>query len=240
MFVQAKILLVDDDTAILSMLSEVLTEDGIAVESAATAEECREKISGGSYDLIVLDVMLGGTDGFELCREIRGLVKCPVIFLSAKNTPDDVVRGLTLGADDFISKPFDIEELVARINAHLRRESRAQPGAGRNALELGGIALNSSERTVTRDGRPVTLSTREFDLLEYLMQNAGHTVSREQIFRDVWKTSYGDIGIVAINIRNLRSKLDPDWAYIKTMWGSGYRFVVPSQTLAAEEKEGAE
>ena len=146
-----------------------------------------------------------------------GMVSCPVIFLSGKSTSDDIVKGLSIGADDYVTKPFVVEELVARIHAHLRRQRRNFAGKTQMALQMGEIELNPAARAVSRGGVPVTLSTHEFDLLEYLMRNAGRTVSREEILRDVWKTTYGDIGVVAINIRNLRAKIDPEWAYIKTM-----------------------
>ena len=118
---------------------------------------------------------------------------------------------------------------MARIKAHLRRQARLGENAvGGDVLRIGDIALDRKQLTVTRGGAPVELSTREFELLDYLMRNAGQTLSREKIFRDVWKTEFGDIGTVAINIKNLRSKIDPDWAYIKTVWGSGYQFVTRS------------
>ena len=153
----------------------------------------------------------------------------PILFLSAKDSAHDIIEGLGLGADDYITKPFAIDELVARIKAHLRRQARlGENTTGGDVLRIGEITLDRRQLTVTRGGVPVDLSTREFELLDYLMRNAGQTLSREKIFRDVWKTEFGDIGTVAINIKNLRSKIDPDWAYIKTVWGSGYQFVTRS------------
>jgi len=235
----ANILILDDDPSILGILSDVLTEDGMTVASVTTASAFRQRIRSESFDLILLDIMLRDGSGYELCREIRDMVSCPVIFLSGKSTSDDIVKGLSIGADDYVTKPFVVEELVARIHAHLRRQRRNFAGKTQMALQMGEIELNPAARAVSRGGVPVTLSTHEFDLLEYLMRNAGRTVSREEILRDVWKTTYGDIGVVAINIRNLRAKIDPEWAYIKTMWGAGYRFAAPPAPEADKDPEAS-
>lgn len=224
-----KILVVDDDASILMLVSDVLTENGMEVEKAQSGEDALRLIRSRQFDLILLDIMMKGLSGVEVCREIRDQVSCPILFLSARDSVSDIVGGLGLGADDYITKPFVVEELVARIQAHLRREERAEPArppAG--PVRIGEIRLDPTDMTVTKDGKPVSLSTREFELLAYLMRNAGQTLSRERIFRDVWKTEYGEMGTVAINIKNLRTKLDPDWAYIKTIWGSGYLFVTQS------------
>lgn len=230
-----KILVVDDDTSILMLIYDVLTENGLDVETAQSGEKALQLIQNQQYDLILLDIMMKGLSGLEVCREIRDRVSCPILFLSAKDSIRDIVRGLDLGADDYITKPFVIEELVARIHAHLRREERAdsaQPSA--EPIQIGEIRLDPIKMTVAKGRTPVALSTREFELLSYMMRNAGQILSREQIFHDVWKTEYGDIGTVAINVKNLRSKLDPNWEYIKTIWGSGYMFV--SQSAFNDEK----
>jgi len=224
-----KILIVDDDVSILMLISDVLTENGLDVETAQSGEKALQLIQTQKFDLILLDIMMKGLSGLEVCREIRGLVNCPILFLSAKDNVKDIVQGLGLGADDYITKPFVVEELVARIRAHLRREERLYSARqSEEPIQIGEIRLNPSDMTVTKNGVPVPLSTREFKLLSYLMHNAGQTLSKERIFRDVWETEYGEIGTVAINIKNLRTKLDPDWSYIKTIWGSGYMFVTQS------------
>ncbi|MDD4808114.1 MAG: response regulator transcription factor [Oscillospiraceae bacterium] len=234
-----KILVVDDDVSILMLLSDVLGENGYAVTTAPTGEEAIALIRKITFDMIILDIMLKGISGLDVCRRIRGSVSCPILFLSAKDTSKDIVNGLNLGADDYLTKPFMLDELVARINAHLRRESRtAGPQRAHSVLQIGDITLNRDEMNVQKGGSPVQLSTKEFELLAYLMQNAGHTLSREKIYHDVWKTSYGDVGTVAINIKNLREKLDPKWQYIKTVWGSGYRFV--TQSSFTDECAGGE
>lgn len=229
------ILLVDDDVSILLLVSDVLEENGMNVVTARSGEEAVRLMEGQSFDLILLDIMMKGLSGLDVCRKIRSRVSCPILFLSAKDSVKDIVAGLDLGADDYLTKPFVLEELVARIQAHLRRQMRSAPRrASAGPIQIGGIRMEPEEMRVTRNGVEVPLSTREFELLAYLMQNAGQTLSRERIFHDVWRTEYGDVGTVAINIKNLRTKLDPDWRYIKTVWGSGYRFV--TQNGFAEEE----
>ena len=229
------ILLVDDDVSILLLVSDVLEENGMNVVTARSGEEAVRLMEGQSFDLILLDIMMKGLSGLDVCRKIRSRVSCPILFLSAKDSVKDIVAGLDLGADDYLTKPFVLEELVARIQAHLRRQMRSDPRrASAGPIQIGGIRMEPEEMRVTRNGVEVPLSTREFELLAYLMQNAGQTLSRERIFHDVWRTEYGDVGTVAINIKNLKAKLDPDWRYIKTVWGSGYRFV--TQNGFAEEE----
>ena len=224
-----RILIADDDPSILMLISDVLTDAGMQVRTVASGEEALHAVGEETFSLIILDIMMKGISGLEVCAAIRDKVSCPILFLSAKDSAHDIIEGLGLGADDYLTKPFAIDELVARIKAHLRRQARlGENTAGSDVLRIGEIALDRRQLTVTRGGAPVDLSTREFELLDYLMRNAGQTLSREKIFRDVWKTEFGDIGTVAINIKNLRSKIDPDWAYIKTVWGSGYQFVTRS------------
>lgn len=224
-----RILIADDDPSILMLISDVLTDAGMQVRTVASGEEALRAVGEETFSLIILDIMMKGISGLEVCAAIRDKVSCPILFLSAKDSAHDIIEGLGLGADDYLTKPFAIDELVARIKAHLRRQARlGENTTGGDVLRIGEITLDRRQLIVTRGGVPVDLSTREFELLDYLMRNAGQTLSREKIFRDVWKTEFGDIGTVAINIKNLRSKIDPDWAYIKTVWGSGYQFVTRS------------
>ena len=224
-----RILIADDDPSILMLISDVLTDAGMQVRTVASGEEALRAVGEETFSLIILDIMMKGISGLEVCAAIRDKVSCPILFLSAKDSAHDIIEGLGLGADDYITKPFAIDELVARIKAHLRRQARlGENTTGGDVLRIGEITLDRRQLTVTRGGVPVDLSTREFELLDFLMRNAGQTLSREKIFRDVWKTEFGDIGTVAINIKNLRSKIDPDWAYITTVWGSGYQFVTRS------------
>ena len=232
------ILLVDDDVSILLLVSDVLEENGMNVVTARSGEEAVRLMEGQSFDLILLDIMMKGLSGLDVCRKIRSRVSCPILFLSAKDSVKDIVAGLDLGADDYLTKPFVLEELVARIQAHLRRQMRSDPRrASAGPIQIGGIRMEPEEMRVTRNGVEVPLSTREFELLAYLMQNAGQTLSRERIFHDVWRTEYGDVGTGAINIKNLRAKLDPDWRYIKTVWGSGYRFVTQNGFVEEESDD---
>lgn len=231
-----RILIADDDPSILMLISDVLTDAGMRVRTVTSGEAALRATEEEAFSLIILDIMMQGMSGLEVCAAIRDKVDCPILFLSAKDSAHDIIEGLGLGADDYLTKPFVIDELVARIKAHLRRQARLGENAvGGDVLRIGDIALDRKQLTVTRGSAPVDLSTREFELLDYLMRNAGQTLSREKIFRDVWKTEYGDIGTVAINIKNLRAKIDPDWAYIKTVWGSGYQFV--SRSSFGESKQ---
>lgn len=185
------ILLVDDDVSILLLVSDVLEENGMNVVTARSGEEAVRLMEGQSFDLILLDIMMKGLSGLDVCRKIRSRVSCPILFLSAKDSVKDIVAGLDLGADDYLTKPFVLEELVARIQAHLRRQMRSDPRrASAGPIQIGGIRMEPEEMRVTRNGVEVPLSTREFELLAYLMQNAGQTLSRERIFHDVWRTEY--------------------------------------------------
>lgn len=225
-----KILVVDDDASIRLLLTDVLTDQGCAVAAASSGEEALQVLEGESFDLILLDVMMQGIDGLEVCRRVRDRVECPILFLSAKDSSRDVVAGLGLGADDYLTKPFEVEVLSARVEAHLRRQSRlgAARSAGGRSLRIGALSVDMENMAAARNGETVALSTRELELLYYLMSHAGQTLSRERIYRDVWQTEYGDMSAVAVNIKNLRLKLDPEWRYIKTVWGQGYRFVTRS------------
>ena len=233
------ILVVDDDASIRLLVSDVLTDQGLTVSTAPSGEEAMKRLEEDSFDLVLLDIMMKGMDGLEVCRQIRDRVECPILFLSAKDSAHDIVTGLGLGADDYLTKPFEVEVLAARVLAHLRRQSRLSPSlsSGRGPIRIGEITLDAENMTVTCAGKPVSLSTRELELLSYLMTHAGQTLSRERIYRDVWKTEYGDVSAVAINIKNLRLKVDSEWKYIKTVWGQGYRFVTQSG-LAEEERHG--
>ena len=231
-----RVLVADDEQDMTRALEAMLKSDGHEVDTVYDGQAALDFGETGTYDCIVLDIMMPYRDGLDVVRTLRSKsVRTPILILTAKSTQEDVVGGLNSGADDYLTKPFVLEELVARIQAHLRRQMRSDPRrASAGPIQIGGIRMEPEEMRVTRNGVEVPLSTREFELLAYLMQNAGQTLSRERIFHDVWRTEYGDVGTVAINIKNLRAKLDPDWRYIKTVWGSGYRFV--TQNGFAEEE----
>lgn len=228
-FVSANILVVDDDASIRMLIADELTDQGHTVTQAASGEEAVGLLETERFDLILLDIMMGGMDGLEVCRRVRDQVECPILFLSAKDSAKDITQGLGLGADDYLTKPFELEVLAARVQAHLRRQLRTLSTiTSRGPITIGDITLDAENVSVTKAGEPVALSTRELELLTYLMTHPGQTLSRERIFKDVWQTEYGDISAVATNIKNLRLKLDPEWRYIKTVWGQGYRFVTQS------------
>lgn len=220
-----KILIVDDDKEIVLLVSDALTDEGYECIPAFGGESALALIRNHpDISLILLDIMMPDIDGLELCRKIRGTVSCPIVFITAKNRTYDTMLGFEMGADDYISKPFVVEELVARVKAHLRRERRSiQRKSG--AVSAGDIRIDPESYEVTVKGKPVELSSREFQLLYYLIENAGKVVSKEQIFSAVWGTDFADIGTVAVNIKNLRDKIDRENRHIKTVWGVGYKFV---------------
>lgn len=235
-----RILVVEDERLLCDGIAEDLELEKYTVDRCYNGADAYERLFVEPYDLVILDLNLPGMDGLELLRRIRSeRPELRVLILSARAQLSDKVAGLDLGADDYLTKPFALEELAARVQAHLRRQERSAPGrpAG-GPIQIGAIRLDPEKLTVTKAGAPVALSTRELELLTYLMRHAGETLSRDRIFHDVWRTDYGDVGTVAINIKNLRSKLDPEWRYIKTVWGSGYRFVTQSGFAEEEAEKG--
>lgn len=220
-----KILIVDDDKEIALLISDTLTDEGYECMIASNGTGAFALIKNNpDISLILLDIMLPDMDGLEICKQIRSAVTCPILFVTAKNRTYDTMLGLEMGADDYISKPFVSEELVARVKAHLRRERRSLRKKN-YTLTIGNIQLDPESYEVKVNNKPVELTTREFQLLHYLFQNAGKVVSKEQIFNAVWGTDFADIGTVAVNIKNLRTKLDKKNHYIKTIWGVGYKLV---------------
>lgn len=222
-----KILVVDDDISIAQLISDALEDEGFETVMKNDGKSAYEYIKENQYDiaLITLDIMMPDIDGIRLCQFIRNSVDCPIIFVSAKSEAGDAVYGLENGADDYISKPFVVDEFVARVKAHLRREKRANREADKYIIRVGEVEINTDTLEVFRGGRAVPFSTREFQLIQYLMENAGKVLTREQIFSHVWDSEFGDIGTVAVNIKNIRDKIDPENQYIKTVWGVGYKFV---------------
>lgn len=223
----SKILIVDDDKDIACLVSDALEDEGFETQICNDGEEALEYLEDNAEEisLITLDIMMPGISGLDLCKKIRSKVSCPIIFVSAKGKTFDTVFGLELGADDYISKPFVVEELVARVKAHIRREERNNTVNNEGIVKVGEIEIRCDSFEVFKRGLLIPLSTREFQLLRYLMENAGKVLTREQIFKHVWDTEFGDIGTVAVNIKSVRDKIDPDNQYIKTVWGVGYKFV---------------
>jgi two-component system response regulator CpxR len=218
------ILLVDDDTELTSLLSEFLRREGFSVDTEHEGNRGLAHAIEPGLDLVVLDVMLPGMDGFEILRKLRAQSKVPVMMLTARGEDVDRIVGLELGADDYLPKPFNPRELVARIRAILRRyEPRPAVTGGR--IEVGGIYLDPGTRTVSANGNPVDLTTFEFDILELLMRNAGHVLSRDALMENFYnrKATPFDRSI-DMHISHLRKKLENGEALIKTIRGVGYQF----------------
>lgn len=223
----SKILIVDDEFSIAQLISDALEDEGFETEIKTDGKSAYDYImnNSGEISLISLDIMMPEISGLDLCRFIRSKVSCPIIFVSAKGKTVDAVEGLEAGGDDYIAKPFVVEEFVARVKAHLRRESRALGETQEGVIKVGDIEIHTGSYEVFKKGEIVPFSTREFQLLQYLMENAGKVLTREQIFSHVWDTEFGDIGTVAVNIKSIRDKIDSENEYIKTVWGVGYKFV---------------
>ncbi|HWR62197.1 MAG TPA: response regulator transcription factor, partial [Clostridia bacterium] len=195
-----KILIVDDDREIALLISDALTDEGYECLLSSNGAHAFALLKDNpDISLILLDIMMPDTDGLEICREIRKTVSCPILFVTARNRTYDAMLGFEMGADDYISKPFVVEELVARVKAHLRREKRSLQKKN-SAMTIGGITIDPESYEVTVNGKAVELSMRQFQLLHYLFLNAGKVVSKEQIFSAVWGTDFSDIGTVAVNI----------------------------------------
>ena len=224
----SRILIADDDRSIAELISDALTDEGFDTDIVSDGDEALRRAQNGAYSLILLDIMMPNTDGLEVCRRIRDTVSCPIIFVSAKNRTIDTLLGLGMGADDYIAKPFVLDELVARVKAHIRRDNRSGAQAtSAGVLRSGEIEIRKDTYEAYKSGERIALSTREFQLLQFLMENEGKVLSRDQIFNAVWGQGYGDVGTVAVNIKNLRNKIDIEGKYIKTVWGVGYRFAPP-------------
>lgn len=217
----AKILAIDDEPDILALIQNALKKDGHSVTTAEGAEKV-DPDSLAHYDLILLDVMMPGTDGFSYCEKIRGIVDCPILFLTAKTMETDIINGLSLGADDYITKPFGTGELRARVSAHLRREKREK----HSVLCASGVRFDLSAKEVTADGKRIPFTKSEYNICEFLAKNRGQVFSRDQIYESVFSGWESDPSTVAEHIKNIRAKLAVfDLAPISTVWGIGYKWI---------------
>ena len=223
-----KILVVDDEKVLVKGIKFNLESEGYQVEAAYDGEAAVELARTGSFDLIILDLMMPKIDGLQACMRIREFSNVPVIMLTARSEDTDKIIGFECGADDYITKPFNILELKARVRALLRRSGMAAQSQRekRGRLTMGHIALDPDERSAWKDGTPVDMTAKEFDLMELLMRNPGRVFSRENLLNVVWGYEYaGDYRTVDVHVRRLREKLELDPAhpmYILTKWGVGY------------------
>jgi DNA-binding response OmpR family regulator len=221
---QTHILIVDDEPTIRDVVEQYLRREGYRTTTASNGEEAVAR--SADADLIVLDLMLPKMDGLEVARQIRATRDVPIIMLTAKTEEVDKLVGLGLGADDYMTKPFSPRELVARVAAVLRRSRSAAPQVG-DIVRVGGLRINPQLRTVERDGMPVELTAREFELLHFLASHPGQVFTREQLLDQVWDYHFpGDTSTVTVHIRRLREKVEPDAvrpSYVKTVWGVGYK-----------------
>jgi two-component system, OmpR family, response regulator ResD len=220
------VLVVDDEPIVRDVVVRYLRRDGYETREAATGDEARRILEAESPELVVLDVMLPGTDGLELCRWIRSRSELPVIMLTARGEETDRIVGLELGADDYVTKPFSPRELTVRVRNVLRR-SRSTP-ADAERVFFGTFEVDSAAREVHRDGKPLRLTVKEFDLLWFLVSHPRRVFSRDQLMDRVWGyTTALDTGTVTVHIRRLREKIESDPSQpqlLETVWGVGYRF----------------
>ncbi len=228
----SKILIVEDEESIAELEKDYLELSGFEVEIETDGSRGLERALGEDFDLFILDLMLPGTDGFEICRQIRAGKNTPILLVSAKKDDIDKIRGLGLGADDYVTKPFSPSELVARVKAHLARYERLiGSGAPQNeVIEIRGLKIDKTARRVWVNGEEKNFTTKEFDLLTFLAQNPNHVFTKDELFREIWDMeSVGDIATVTVHIKKIREKIEYNTAkpqYIETIWGVGYRFKV--------------
>ncbi len=225
---QKRLLIVDDEPAIIKGLKFSLEQDGYLIDAAYDGEEAIEMFQNGEYDLVVLDVMLPKLDGFKVLQRIREKSDVPVIMLTAKGEDMDRILGLEYGADDYLTKPFNILELKARIKAVLRRINSSKDKEEKEIIRFKNMTINLTNRSVTIDGKDVNLTAKEFDLLKLFASNPGKVFSRENLLETVWKYDYlGDLRTVDVHIRRLREKIEKNPSqpeFIFTKWGVGYYF----------------
>jgi len=227
----ANILIIEDDQSIAELERDYLQINGFSVDIAATGPSGLKKAKANSYDLIILDLMLPGIDGFKICKQLRDEMDIPILMISARIEDDDKIRGLGLGADDYITKPFSPGELVARVKSHLARYdrlTRRENQDRRNLIELRGLKIDPASRQVIVNKREITLTAKEFDILEMLARNPNRVFSKKNIFEAIWgEEVYGEITTVTVHIRKIREKIEHDPSqpqFIETVWGVGYRF----------------
>lgn len=228
----SKILIIEDEESIAELEKDYLELSGFEVHIENSGDGGLREAMNQEYDLFILDLMLPGVDGFEICRKIREVKNTPILMVSAKRDDIDKIRGLGLGADDYITKPFSPSELVARVKAHLSRYERLIGSAmpKNDIIEIRGIKIDKTARRVWINSEEKQFTTKEFDLLTFLAEHPNHVYTKEELFREIWDMeSIGEIATVTVHIKKIREKIEFDTAkpqYIETIWGVGYRFKV--------------
>lgn len=228
----ANILIIEDEIAIAELEKDYLELAGFQVEMVHDGKKGLTEALNGDYQLLILDLMLPILDGFEICKQVREKKDIPILMVSAKKEDIDKIRGLGLGADDYMTKPFSPSELVARVKAHLARYDRLVKNHGREneIIEIRGMKIDKTARRVYVNEEEKMLTTKEFDLLSFLAENPDRVYTKEELFREIWDMeSFGDIATVTVHIKKIREKIEEDAAkpqYIETIWGKGYRFKI--------------
>ena len=228
----SKILIVEDEESIAELEKDYLELSGFQVETEKQGDTGLKRALEEDFDLVILDLMLPGVDGFEICKKVRETKNIPILMVSAKKDDIDKIRGLGMGADDYMTKPFSPSELVARVKAHLARYQRLVNSNVKenDVVEIRGIKIDKTARRVWINGEEKNFTTKEFDLLTFLAENPNHVFTKEELFREIWDMeSIGDIATVTVHIKKIREKIEFDTAkpqYIETIWGVGYRFKV--------------
>ena len=229
----SKILIVEDEEAIADLEKDYLELSEFQVDICNTGDKGLKAALEGDYNLIILDLMIPGMDGFEVCKQIRKEKDIPILMVSARKDDIDKIRGLGLGADDYMTKPFSPSELVARVKAHLARYERlvgTNQKPQNDIVEIRGIRIDKTARRVYVDGEEKIFTTKEFDLLTFLAENPNHVFTKEELFQKIWGLGpVGDIATVTVHIKKIREKIEKDSAkpqYVETIWGVGYRFKI--------------
>ena len=226
----SRVLIIEDEVAIADLERDYLELSGFTVEIENTGDVGLARALKEEFDLFILDLMLPGMDGFEICKRIREVKNTPILMVSAKKDDIDKIRGLGLGADDYVTKPFSPSELVARVKAHLARYERliGSNMPQNDIIEIRGIKIDKTARRVWVNGEEKQFTTKEFDLLTFLAENPNHVFTKEELFRKIWDMeSIGDIATVTVHIKKIREKIEMNTnkpQYIETIWGVGYRF----------------
>lgn len=228
----SKILIIEDEEAIADLEKDYLELSGFEVEICNRGDTGLVRALNEEFDLIILDLMLPGMNGFDICKLIRETKNTPIIMVSAKSEDIDKIRGLGLGADDYMTKPFSPGELVARVKAHIERYQRLTTSSipSNDTIEIRGLKIDKTARRVYVNGEEKAFTTKEFDLLTFLAENPNHVFTKEELFREIWEMeSVGDIATVTVHIKKIREKIEDSSSkpqYIETIWGVGYRFKV--------------